>query len=237
MVDPISVTSLAIQIGDVIWRVYEYGKEVKEWKAEVRALCEELCALKGVLEHMQQRYEFSQNNDDPKDGTVKFMESTEFFDMIRSTTEFLDGLLSRLTIPKDKIRRAVKALAWPLNKSDILVDTERLGRVKAWFVMTMMSDNLDLSKDTYLEVRELKTLLYREHESRNLERQEKTRKELIDWLAPVNPSAPHTKAFSRWQVGTGLWFVDGFFEQWFHSKQATILWLRGKSGAGKTTLL
>lgn len=237
MLDPVSIIGLAIQVGDIIWKIYEYGKEVKEWKTEVRALSEELFALKGVLEHMQQRYEFSQGDDLENGGVAQFMQSAEFLAMIRSTKEFLDDLFSRLTIPKDKVRKMVKALTWSLNKGEVLAHIERIGRVKAWFVMTMMNDNLDLSKETYHEVRELKSLLHREHESRTLERSEKLRKELIDWLAPVNPRGPHSKAFSRWQTGTGFWFMKGFFEEWFDSNHPSILWLRGKSGAGKTTLL
>ncbi|KAL9097486.1 MAG: hypothetical protein Q9165_000382 [Trypethelium subeluteriae] len=226
MVDPVSLVGLAVQIGDIIWKVYEYGKEVKEWKSERRALWEELFALKGVLEHTQQRCEYFQGTDDPMDGTTTFMQSTEFREMILSTKEFLDDLFSRLTVPEDKLRRAVKALKWPLNKSDILTSIERLERVKAWFVMTMMSDSLDLSRDTYHEVHELKSLLHREYESRIDERQKKVKGDLVHWLAPVSPSLSHTKAFSKWQEGTGSWFVKGYFEEWFESDEPNVLWLR-----------
>ncbi|KAL9079823.1 MAG: hypothetical protein Q9157_001332 [Trypethelium eluteriae] len=236
MVDPVSLVSLAALVGDIIWKVYEYGKEVKEWRSERRALWEELFALKGVLEHTQQRYEYFQATDDPMNGTTPFMQSKEFREMILSTKEFLDDLSSRLTVPKDKLRKAVKALKWPLDKSDILMSIERLERVKAWFVLTMMSDSLDLSRETYHEVHELKSLLHREYESRTDERQKKSKGDLVHWLAPVTPSLTHTKAFSKWQEGTGSWFVKGSFEEWFELNKPSILWLRGKSGAGKTTL-
>ena len=174
MADPLSVAGLSIQVGDIIWRIYKYGKEVKEWKAELRALCEELFALKGVLEHMQQRYDLSQNGDDEHEShPVQYMQSAEFLDMLRSTKDYLDNFISRLSVPKHKFRKVVKALAWSLSKGDVLAHIERIGRVKAWFVMTMMSDNIDLSKEIYNEVRELKSLLHREHESRTLERSEK----------------------------------------------------------------
>ncbi|KAI9659378.1 MAG: hypothetical protein M1821_001636 [Bathelium mastoideum] len=236
MADPISIFGLVVEIGDILWKVYEYGKKVKEWKGEVRVLCEELYALKGVLEHFQQRSDSSKDKDDQIDGVIQFMQSSEFSNMIRSTKEFLDDLLLRLTIPSDKLRKTVKALAWPLNKNEISDHVKRVGRAKTWFVMTMMSDNLDLSRETYREVRELKTLLHQDRESRTLERQEKVRKDLVDWLAPVSPKDAHTKAYIKCQVGTGSWFVKGAFEEWFCSNSPRTLWLRGKSGAGKTTL-
>ena len=236
MADPVSIIGLVFQIGDIVRRVFEYGKGVKESKAEIRTLCEELFALKGVLEHLQQRSESMQDIDED-DGIIRFMDSVEFLDMARSTKEFLDSLLSRLTVPTDKLHRAVKALTWPLNRREITTHIERITRVKTWFVMTMMSDTLDLSKETFREVHELKLLLLRDHEFRTFERQEKARKELTDWLAPANPSDAHTRAFNKWQIGTGSWFVKGPFDEWFTSDFPSMLWLRGKSGAGKTTLL
>ncbi|KAI9706851.1 MAG: hypothetical protein M1820_004630 [Bogoriella megaspora] len=236
MVDPISVTGLALQVAEIVWKIYEYGKQVKDWKNEIRALCEELFALKGVFEHFEQRHKFSLQERSSLYSDYPITESADFREMVYSTREFLDDLLSQLDIPKDRLRRAVKAMAWPLNKVELQSNISRTTRIKQWFVMAMMSDTLDLSKDIHLELRELGNLLRREHEARQSQEQAIARRDMVKWLSPVNPKTLHTKAYSNWQNGTGLWFTKGYFEDWFSSEDSSILWLRGKSGAGKTTL-
>jgi hypothetical protein len=235
MPDPFSLASLAIQLGEVIWKLYEYGKQVKEWKGEIRALCEELFALQGVIEHLKQRHE-SVLKSTIGDSSAEMMRSADFSQMLQTTRDILDELLTRLAIPIGRVHRAARALAWPLTKSDVQAHVNKLARVKAWFVMVMMSDSLDLSRSIHEEVVDLGEFLRSENNAQRLERDEQEKKKLIDWLAPVNPRGTHTKSYAKWQTGTSQWFTKGFFEQWFAAHSQNILWLQGKSGAGKTTL-
>ena len=51
--DPLSATSLVLQIGALVAKVYAYGQQVKDAKKEIRELLVEILALKAVLEQFE----------------------------------------------------------------------------------------------------------------------------------------------------------------------------------------
>jgi hypothetical protein len=46
MADPLSIAGLVLQVGDIMIRVYEYGKRVKEAKEDMIRLHSDLVSLK-----------------------------------------------------------------------------------------------------------------------------------------------------------------------------------------------
>ncbi|UKZ75828.1 hypothetical protein TrVFT333_003522 [Trichoderma virens FT-333] len=63
------------------------------------------------------------------------------------------------------------------------------------------------------------------------------RKELLQWLSDINPSAQHNAALERHEDGTSRWLLqdDTKFKSWVISPKS-ILWLHGKAGSGKSIL-
>ncbi|KAL7905425.1 ankyrin repeat-containing domain protein [Trichoderma velutinum] len=63
------------------------------------------------------------------------------------------------------------------------------------------------------------------------------RKELLQWLSDIDPSAQHNTALERHEDGTSRWLLqdDTKFKNWITSPKS-ILWLHGKAGSGKSIL-
>ena len=66
---------------------------------------------------------------------------------------------------------------------------------------------------------------------------EKTREDILDWLAHPDPSEIHNIASrARTSTETGRWFLDGAPFQVFTETPRSVLWLHGDSGCGKSIL-
>lgn len=60
------------------------------------------------------------------------------------------------------------------------------------------------------------------------------REKIYHWLQAPDPSTNYNRARRTRQDDTGLWFLNGAFNDW--TKRAQIMWLYGKAGCGKTVL-
>ena len=66
---------------------------------------------------------------------------------------------------------------------------------------------------------------------------EKTREQILDWLAHPDPSEIHSIASrARKSTKTGRWFLDGAAFRAFEETPRSVLWLHGDSGCGKSIL-
>ena len=66
---------------------------------------------------------------------------------------------------------------------------------------------------------------------------EKLREDILDWLAPPDPSKIHNiTSRARKSAKTGRWFLDGAHFQAFCETPRSVLWLHGDSGCGKSIL-
>jgi hypothetical protein len=140
MVDPISIIGLVGQVADLLQRAYEYGKAVRDAHNDMQKLYAELLGLKGALEQLQK---LSLPDDlaaaDPS--IVELLHSTEFRNTLRSTQQIVGRLIENLNKKQTPSRR-VNAFLWPWVKDDVKADIQDLERVKSWFVMIMMAENL-----------------------------------------------------------------------------------------------
>ncbi|KAH6665146.1 hypothetical protein B0J14DRAFT_492700 [Halenospora varia] len=65
---------------------------------------------------------------------------------------------------------------------------------------------------------------------------EKQRRELIAWLSPLNFAQTQENILSKWQPGTGVWFLeDKRFQEW-KEENKPLLWCTGIPGSGKSVL-
>ena len=144
--------STVILIGEIIWSLHDYARVVKAAKEEICLLSRELFALKGVLEYIDSRRQAAPDTHNTEadacakeDGTIDLVSSDEFGSMLRSTTSTLQSLLSILQEPKGRLKKAMNKLAWPFTKAEFEEHVANLERVKSWFILAMMTDNLSVS--------------------------------------------------------------------------------------------
>ncbi|KAJ5824125.1 NACHT nucleoside triphosphatase, partial [Penicillium robsamsonii] len=231
--DPISITGLVIEVSHVLSSLIRYAKSVQSAKSEVRKLTEELFALKGILGHLAAQI----------DDVPKFQESeTSPFDrdvmarVLNTTNEFLQSLLMDLEVSETKFKRLKQTLKWPFTQAEFSEHLVRLERVKSWLILVLTADHNSVDREMQQEVRDLTNTLKEDLQIRAQERNKLANRELLRWIAPVNPEISHLRASKRHRNGTGRWFVDGHLKTFLDQDENRVFFLLGKSGTGKTTL-
>ena len=137
--DPVTIcatiSGLALTIEQIVAGIYRYGKGVNDSKKEMRQLCSELLALKGALEHVRMDV---QNTE----ASSTIIGTKEFTHMLDTTKSALEDLSTRLEKPNGRVATALNRLTWPLKKDDIRDETQRLDRLKLYFILATTTDNL-----------------------------------------------------------------------------------------------
>lgn len=154
--EPIILTELIFTIGESLLRVYKFAKSVKDAKKDIKVLCDELFALKGVLEHINAQLEAAKEDGQSTEISIDAPEqlpqlfgTKEFSDMLRATSDFLRDLLRGLERPKGHLKSALQSMAWPFTKDEVQEHIARLERVKSWFIFAMISDGVSVPLFSY----------------------------------------------------------------------------------------
>ena len=159
--DPVSVivtiSGLAVTIEQIVAAIYRYGKGVNDSKKEMNQLCSELFALKGALEHVRLNLQNAEASSPPGSLSVPIIGTMEFSSMVVTTESALTDLLKRLEKPQGRINTALNRLTWPLRKDDIRDETQRLDRLKLYFILATTTDNLCVVSRPCLEPTEIYT--------------------------------------------------------------------------------
>ncbi|KAI9849685.1 MAG: hypothetical protein M1837_002811 [Sclerophora amabilis] len=240
--DPTSVAALVIAIGQVLASIYRNGKDAKDTSKEVNHLCSELFGLRSALEHLRMNLESCAEVSGPGEAPHAFssphVKTQEFSAMLSDADSLVQELHKCLERKPGRLNSVLYSLTFPLKKDDIKTYIQRLERQKTYFILTTTTDNLDLSRCIYLEVRSVNETLRVQKGQQDSKADAEFRRSVIRWLAPFDPSLLHQKALGQHHAETGKWFLDGPFREWTSEEaHLAVLWLRGKPGVGKTTLL
>ena len=155
--DPVTVcatiSGLAVAIEQIVAAIYRYGKGVNDSRKEMSQLCSELFALKGALEHFRMNLQDAEATFTSAPGSlsVPIIGTKEFITMLDTTESALADLLKRLEKPNGRVATALNRLTWPLKKDDIRNETQRLDRLKLYFILATTSDNLCVVSGPCLE--------------------------------------------------------------------------------------
>jgi hypothetical protein len=223
--DPISITSLVIEVSHVLSSLIRYAKTIQTAKSEVRKLSEELFALKGILEHLS-----AQAHDVPKCEELE----TSPFDrdvlarVLHTTNEFLQSLLLDMQTAETKFKRLKQTLKWPFTQTQVSEHLVRLERVKSWLILVLMADHNSVDREMQHEIRDLTNTLKEDLQIRVQERNQFANRELLRWVAPVNPESSHLRASKRHRNGTGRWFIDGHLKTFLNQDENRAFLLLGK---------
>ena len=146
--DPVSICAtiagLAVAIEQIVAAIYQYGKGVKDSRKEISQLCSELFALKGALEHVRLNLQDAgaSSTSAPASLFSPIIGTKEFINMLDTTKSALADLSRRLEKPHGRVTIALNRLTWPLKKDDIRNETQRLDRLKLYFILATTTDNL-----------------------------------------------------------------------------------------------
>ena len=260
------ISTLAISF-EIASTFYSYGKQVKGARKEIQALGNELYGLIGVLEHLKYQNEpmfledeetlvdkseylavlpsssrsaLSGSKSTAETSLMSGSQSSEIFSVLKQTLEFLQELQKSLNEPKGRLAVAVHLLKWPLKQSDMEKHLKRIERVKTFFLLALMSDEITQSRKIYDEITALRTLI---EESGFIQKDQKLQREYMDvlrWLSSVDPNRRRKEISQTRTQGTGLWFTESpAVLDWINisSSGGETVWLNGITGAGKSTLM
>ncbi|EAW10805.1 uncharacterized protein ACLA_052780 [Aspergillus clavatus NRRL 1] len=224
MADPLSIAGLLLQAIEIAGKVYDFAKQVKDAKSEIRELFGELFALKAVFEQMRiERIADSSLKSDTSPSPFRDA-------LLKANTvleEILEDLMSR-SLRQSRLSR----LGWPGRKASLQGSIAQLERLKTYFILVIMNDKTTADKDVAYAIdsiadwgKQMKQM----HQETQFEK-------VKEWISPVDVESAHRQARSVWQPETGSWFIRGSFKSWFASDNARLLFLEGKSGSGKTVL-
>lgn len=140
----------------------------------------------------------------------------------------IDQILQTKNV-SEKGSRIVNNLLFPLRSKSIQQVLDLLQRQKALLLLALENDHIAMSKAIWQTV-------HTSMKKWEASEEERHRQELLEWLTPINYSATHIDYRSKFQKGTGQWFIDSpEFQAWMQQKQQT-LFCTGMPGVGKTIL-
>ena len=247
--------------------LYSYGKQVKGARRDIQNLTNELFGLIGALEHvkLQQEQEavqegpqrrplvydqiadvYSKSKEGKDEITAKSFHQNTVASVLRQTVEFLRELQQSLALPKGRLNAAMHLMKWPLKESEISGHLTRLERVKTYFILSLVTDEVSQSQRTANEIAALRTLIedaslkQQAVESRGSLQQSthlftlmilgNEHQALIEWLCPVNPSSIRSSIDKTRMPGTGIWFTKNeVFSKQSASAESSCVWLNGIS--------
>jgi hypothetical protein len=225
MADPISITSLVIEVGKVIASLMNYAKAVRDSRPDARKLSEELFALKGILEHISAQPKPLSKSEELGLSDPEFLANA-----LARTDETLQSLLFDLEEPVSKYKRLKQKLEWPFTREKFNAHLIRLERVKSCLILVFTSDSNALNRDLHDKLTDLATSLEENLKIRNNERISTAHRDLCRWLAPSSPTGVHLRASKARLDQTGKWFIDTIFKEWLWGDDTyrQILFLLGK---------
>lgn len=157
--------------------LYSYGKDVKGARRDIQSLSTELFGLIGALEHFKLQNEqlsaqAEQSSQPPpyveidniqsktkhtKEESAKDGSQENIASVLEQTVSFLRELQQSLKIPPNRLNAAIHFIKWPLRESEVNRHLNRLERVKTFFILSMVTDEVDGSHKLANEIAALQT--------------------------------------------------------------------------------
>lgn len=132
----LTVLGLSFEIASTL---YSYSKDVKGASKEIPQLRNELFALIGVIEHVKMQRERSP---DQQAKQSMACDNESFSRVLNETIEFLQELQDCLATPKSRFQAVAQKLKWPLQEKDTKSHLLRLERVKSYFVLSQVTEEM-----------------------------------------------------------------------------------------------
>ena len=132
---------------DLTSTIYKYSQDVKAASHGIRGLSNELFALIGVLEHVKsQKREAALSTSLAASDPGGPGRSDNLRRILEETLVFLQYLKSSLDLPPDRLKATVQKLKWPLKEKETNSHLQRLERVKTYFILSQVTEEMLVPK-------------------------------------------------------------------------------------------
>jgi hypothetical protein len=121
--------------------LYNYARSVKSAKDDIQKLSTELFALIGALDHIN-RQEMQNSSIGHSDAVARLPHRDNVRHVLDECLGFLTELHKALVIPKGKIEAKKYKMLWPFKESQTRQHIERLERVKTYFILSLVTDEM-----------------------------------------------------------------------------------------------
>ena len=205
-----------IQLGDrVISLCRQFIGKVRGAEREVAQIISTITALNVYLEFLEKLVSDDCNSRLPQLNSI--FQPGGPLAMCKALLKDMESKLQ----PKRDYNGVLKAITWPWKWKDIGEALEVIERQKTLIMLALQSDNTQTTLAIETEIK------------RHV--QDKTHKDILQWLTKVDPTSNHITACEKHEPGTGEWFINSReFSYWMLPGRS--LWLHGIPGAGKTVL-
>ncbi len=120
--------------------IYSFAQDVKAASDNIRGLSSELYALIGVLEHMKMQRQQAAPSE--PEASPESYGSSSVKHVLEETLVFLQELKRSLDLPQGRLKIAVHKVKWPLKDSDTRSHLQRLERVKTYFILSQVTEEM-----------------------------------------------------------------------------------------------
>ncbi|KAJ7444186.1 ankyrin repeat domain-containing protein [Mycena latifolia] len=208
MAEALGALASVLQLTDTILKAREYFKDFHEAPTEQKKLFSEMEGLKSLLMELDKRVTGSPTS-------AAFQEMVEPLATFETTLELVPKKLG----PVDGLSKLTRRLSWTLwSKREVAVYLEELERIKTLINLWLTMDIWDVGQ--------------KQISNQDTDR----RKEILDWMSPLNFLQRQADVFGTLQTGTGEWLLsEAGFQDW-EAGSGKVLLCQGIPGAGKTVL-
>ncbi len=121
--------------------LYNYARSVKSAKDDIQKLSTELFALIGALDHIN-RQETQNSLTGHSDAVARLPHRDNVRRVLDECCGFVTELHKALAIPKGQMEAKKYKMLWPFKESQTRQHIERLERVKTYFVLSLVTDEM-----------------------------------------------------------------------------------------------
>jgi hypothetical protein len=131
----LTVLGLSYQLTSTL---YSYAAGVKNAKTEIKQLGTELFGLIGALEQVKRQQERLPSYAESE----HFSSRSNLEPVLTQALALLQELIAGLETPASRVKAALQKLTWPLSASSTKNALDRLERVKTYFILSLLTDDL-----------------------------------------------------------------------------------------------
>ena len=135
----LTVLGLSFNVASML---YTYAKDVRDARGDIQRLSNELFALTGVLQHMKIQQERAPGLDVVDLSLIEESNGSIVREVLQECIEFLQDIHQKLAIPKNRLQAKIQKMRWPFQDNEMRQHLARLERVKTYFMLALMSDDL-----------------------------------------------------------------------------------------------
>ncbi|MCJ1381040.1 hypothetical protein MMC17_004149 [Xylographa soralifera] len=239
--DPLSILSAVIEIGDLVQMIINYGIEVKNFKNEQAKVLKQMQGLAILLQQLADRLKGSNEADPWFQGLSKLAKpqanrsygSDSVFAQLNAACAAIDVEVQ----PKHGYMRRVWARAiFPLRtKGEINDKLTEVRNLSFLIDQVLHHDDHAVQMATKNEVTVISSRVTAMDEKEEIKERDEERKAIVTWLSPLESAARQDEIFDR-DLKTGQWLLNSEeFKHWVMGRP-WFLCCWGAPGTGKTVL-